>query len=87
LQNNKSLIIVGATASRKTSTLNAISLFIPSESKIITIEDTRELTLFHKNWIPGLVRETFMGQKSATLVSDHIHYFDHFIISNGRFSQ
>lgn len=67
VENNKSLIIVGATASGKTSTLNAISLFIPSESKIITIEDTRELTLFHKNWIPGLVRETFMGQKSATI--------------------
>lgn len=67
VENNKSLIIVGATASGKTSTLNAISLFIPSESKIITIEDTRELTLFHKNWIPGIVRETFMGQEAATI--------------------
>ena len=67
VENNKSLIIVGATASGKTSTLNAISLFIPSESKIITIEDTRELTLFHKNWMPGIVRETFMGQEAATI--------------------
>lgn len=67
VENNKNIIIVGETASGKTTTLNAISLFIPSESKIITIEDTRELTLYHKNWIPATVRETFMGQESAPI--------------------
>lgn len=67
VENNKSMIIVGETASGKTTTLNAISLFIPSESKIISIEDTREITLFHKNWIPGVVRETFMGQEAQAI--------------------
>ncbi len=67
VENNKSIIFVGGTASGKTTTLNATSLFIPSESKIITIEDTREITLFHKNWIPGLVRETFSGQESQSI--------------------
>ena len=67
VENNKSIIFVGGTASGKTTTLNAISLFIPSESKIISIEDTREITLFHKNWIPGLVRETFSGQESQSI--------------------
>jgi flagellar protein FlaI len=67
VENNKSIIFVGGTASGKTTTLNAVSLFIPSESKIITIEDTREITLFHKNWIPGLVRETFSGQESQSI--------------------
>lgn len=67
VENNKSIILVGGTASGKTTTLNAISLFIPSESKIITIEDTREITLYHKNWIPGLVRETFSGQESQSI--------------------
>src|SRR3990170_1836844 len=67
VENNKNIIIVGETASGKTTTLNAISLFIPSESKIITIEDTRELTLYHKNWIPATVRETYMGQESADI--------------------
>lgn len=63
VENNKSMIFVGETASGKTTTLNVVSLFIPSESKIVTIEDTRELTLYHKNWIPGVVREAFMGQE------------------------
>src|SRR3989304_9373452 len=67
VENNKNIIMVGETAAGKTTTLNAISLFIPSESKVITIEDTRALTLFHKNWIPATVRETFMGQEAADI--------------------
>ncbi|MDP2766873.1 MAG: type II/IV secretion system ATPase subunit, partial [Candidatus Methanoperedens sp.] len=67
VENNKSMIFVGGTASGKTSTLNAASLFIPSESKVISIEDTRELTLYHKNWIPGVVREAFMGQEAQVI--------------------
>ena len=67
VENNKSMIFVGGTASGKTSTLNAVSLFIPSDSKIISIEDTRELTLYHKNWIPGIVRETFAGQEAQVI--------------------
>ncbi|GFO96155.1 putative type II secretion system protein [groundwater metagenome] len=38
VENNKSIIFVGETASGKTTTLNAISLFIPSESKVISID-------------------------------------------------
>lgn len=67
VENNKNIIIVGETAAGKTTTLNAISLFIPSESKVITIEDTRELTLYHKNWIPATIRETFLGQEAADI--------------------
>ena len=67
VENNKSMIFVGGTASGKTSTLNAVALFIPSDSKIISIEDTRELTLYHKNWIPGIVRETFAGQEAQVI--------------------
>ncbi len=59
VENAKSIIFVGGTASGKTTTLNAISLFIPPEAKIVSIEDTRELNLPHQNWIPGVVRETF----------------------------
>ncbi|MBU4138450.1 MAG: type II/IV secretion system ATPase subunit, partial [Euryarchaeota archaeon] len=67
VENHKNIIIVGETAAGKTTVLNAISLFIPSESKVITIEDTRELTLYHKNWIPATIRETFMGQEAADI--------------------
>ena len=43
IEHRKSLIIAGGTASGKTSTLNAISLFIPLNSKIVSLEDTREI--------------------------------------------
>jgi flagellar protein FlaI len=59
IENKKSLIFAGGTASGKTTSTNAIALFIPRKSKIVTIEDTRELTLPHKNWIPGVTRSTF----------------------------
>ncbi len=58
-ENGKSILIVGGTASGKTTTLNAIALFIPLSAKIVTIEDTRELKLIHPNWIPSVTRDTF----------------------------
>lgn len=66
IENNRSLIFAGGTAAGKTSSLNAVSLFIPPISKIISIEDTRELTLYHENWIASLTREPFiLGEDSA----------------------
>jgi archaeal flagellar protein FlaI len=55
-EQGESLIICGGPASGKTSTLNAIALFIPPTSKIVSIEDTREVNLPHENWIPGATR-------------------------------
>ncbi len=60
-----SMLVCGGTASGKTTTLNAVLLFIPPQMKIISIEDTRELNLPHENWIPGLTREGFGGKKSV----------------------
>ncbi len=66
IENNKSLILAGGTASGKTTSLNAISLFIPIKAKIVTLEDTRELQLFHENWVAGLTRDPFTtGGKGA----------------------
>lgn len=59
IENNKSLIFAGGTASGKTSSLNAVSLFIPPQAKIVSLEDTRELKLPHPNWIPGVTRDSF----------------------------
>ncbi len=58
IENKKSLIFAGGTASGKTTSTNAVALFIPPKSKVVTIEDTRELTLPHINWIPGITRTT-----------------------------
>jgi len=55
----KSCIFAGGTASGKTTSLNAISLFMPPLAKIVTLEDTRELKLPHPNWIPSITRTSF----------------------------
>lgn len=51
-----SAMVCGETASGKTTTLNALTGFINSDSKIISIEETPEVNLFHKNWIREVTR-------------------------------
>ncbi|PIN86354.1 hypothetical protein COV19_05150 [Candidatus Woesearchaeota archaeon CG10_big_fil_rev_8_21_14_0_10_44_13] len=53
IQNELSTLIAGGTGSGKTSTLNVISNFFPPNQRIISIEDTRELTLPNElHWVP-----------------------------------
>jgi len=52
----KNIIVIGGTASGKTTMLNAISMFIPPSARIVSIEDTREIRLYHSNWIPSVVK-------------------------------
>ncbi|WP_424359409.1 type II/IV secretion system ATPase subunit [Methanocella sp. MCL-LM] len=67
IENNKSLIFSGGTASGKTSSLNAVALFIPPKAKVISLEDTRELKLPHQNWIPGLTRDSFTADGKGAI--------------------
>lgn len=62
IEHDMSLIFAGGTASGKTTTMNAVSLFIPPKSKIISLEDTRELTLPHSHWVPSVTRDSFGGE-------------------------
>ncbi len=59
IEHGKSIILAGPTATGKTSLLNAISLFIPGDSKIVSIEDTAEIRLPHENWLPQVARGGF----------------------------
>ncbi|MFB6220245.1 MAG: ATPase, T2SS/T4P/T4SS family, partial [Halolamina sp.] len=59
IENDKSMIIAGGTATGKTTLLNAVSLFIPSSAKIVSIEDTREVELPQRNWIASVTRPSF----------------------------
>ncbi len=53
VQYELSTLITGGTASGKTSMLNVISSFFPPNQRIISIEDTREITLpKFLHWVP-----------------------------------
>ena len=51
-----SVLISGGTATGKTSFLNVLSLFIKPQMKIVSIEDTAELSLPHMHWVPEVAR-------------------------------
>lgn len=55
-ENKRNIMIVGGTATGKTTTLNAMTLFIPWGAKVVTIEDTHELRLPFDNWVPSVTR-------------------------------
>jgi len=59
IEHGASMLITGGTATGKTSLLNSICMFIPPESKIVSIEDTREIRIPHEHWVPGLARIGF----------------------------
>ena len=59
--------VSGETASGKTTILNAISTFIPPNSKIVSIEDTPELQVPHQNWTREVVRGGGESSSSVTM--------------------
>ena len=67
IEHNKNIVFAGGTASGKTTSLNAISMFIPPRSKLITIEDTRELSLYHDNWLSCVTRERLDEAANVTM--------------------
>jgi flagellar protein FlaI len=56
VENHRSLLISGGTASGKTTLLNAICMFIRPEDKLVSIEDTPEIHVDHQNWIQSVAR-------------------------------
>ncbi len=63
IENQKSILIAGSTATGKTTLLNSLSLFIEPNQKIVSIEDTAELRLPHINWMPQVARTGFGPKK------------------------
>lgn len=69
-----SLFVSGETASGKTTLLNAITTFIPPENKIVTIEDTPELNVPHRNWIREVALAKGKGESGGG--SGEVSMFD-----------
>ncbi len=67
IEYRQSILISGGTATGKTSMLNALSLFIPPEAKVVSIEDTPELRLPHEHWIQKIAREGVEGTGAVTM--------------------
>ncbi|NUN11208.1 CpaF family protein [Candidatus Micrarchaeota archaeon] len=59
MQYEMNVLVSGGTGSGKTSFLNVLTAFIPQNQRVISIEQTREITLpKHLQWVPLVVRET-----------------------------
>ena len=57
IENRHSVLIGGDIGGGKTTMLNAMSLFIRPTLKIVSIEDTQEIRLPHKNWEMMVTRQ------------------------------
>ncbi len=76
IEAGSSLLVCGATSTGKTTFLNVLSMFIPMERKIISLEDTRELSLPHENWIPAVARPGFGPPESTGKRYGEVDLFD-----------
>jgi flagellar protein FlaI len=66
LENRASIMVLGGTASGKTTALNALTCLIKPGNKVITIEETAELNLPLENWVSLIARQSYgLGGSSA----------------------
>lgn len=65
-----SALIVGAPGAGKTSTLNSLLIFAPTNTKVFSIEETRELNIPLENWIAAETRgkNSVAGQKGVDML-------------------
>ncbi len=67
IEEGLNVFVAGATASGKTTLLNAVTTFILSDAKIVSIEDTPELQMPHENWIREVVRESAKSDRNSSV--------------------
>ena len=66
----KNILVSGGTGSGKTTLLNVLSLFIPSGERVITVEDSAELKLTHKNLVSLEARPANIEGKGRISIRD-----------------
>lgn len=67
LDQGMSIFVCGETASGKTTTVTAMSSFINPTKKIVSIEDTPEITIPHKQWVSEVTRDTQRRESSIQM--------------------
>ncbi|MCS4540369.1 MAG: type II/IV secretion system ATPase subunit [Thaumarchaeota archaeon] len=56
IEKKLAILVAGDTASGKTTSLNCLSMFIVPGQKVVSVEDTPELSLPHENWVQTISR-------------------------------
>jgi pilus assembly protein CpaF len=67
VQARLNILISGGTGSGKTTLLNAIAALIPTQDRMITIEDTAEIRLRHPNLLRFCARRQQPGNRAVTM--------------------
>ncbi|HLS41858.1 MAG TPA: CpaF family protein [Paenalcaligenes sp.] len=72
VQSRCNILISGGTSSGKTSLLNALAFFIPKTERVVTIEDTAELSLNHPHVVRLEARQTGYDGSGEITIRDLI---------------
>lgn len=71
VKQGKTIIISGGTSSGKTTFLNLLISYIPLNRRILTVEDTYELVIPHKNVVNHMVSRSSPGGEYSDVI-DHL---------------
>ncbi|MBM3956534.1 MAG: type II/IV secretion system ATPase subunit [Gemmatimonadetes bacterium] len=63
IEDGLNVFVSGETASGKTTLMNALTTFVEPNAKIVSIEDTAEVNVPHKNWIREVTRKPKPGEE------------------------